>query len=295
MKKWPMKKTGLLIGIAMIISAWMVRWMAMDWWSMRIPEDWYFKADYLGNNAFADANGQLPKKRDINKYTRERTILEWSPNRTLIEEHYTLYDITTGKVTYEFVPQFEVDPKTGKHLRYPDHPETSGIYYLFPRGTTKQDYRIFDYTLNVVPMQFFKETIVNDINLYVFQYKGMIDYTSSYAGSDNFPGMIPPAGQRIITSNMLLQYWVEPITGNIVKIVEDSPGDCFVDEKTGKQIATIAVWSGQTTNENTRHLIQKTREKLQTRNLVFWWIPGGLLIFGFILLGYGYRKRQITL
>ena len=121
-----------------------------------------------------------------------------------------------------------------------------------------------------------------------------MDLTNNYQGTNEYPGVMPPEGQRIITPTMSYEFWVEPITGNTVKIVEESSGDYFVDEKTGQQLSVIALWAGQTTNDNTRHLIQQTKDALKTRSLVLWWIPGCLFVFGIGLIGYGYNNRLTT-
>ena len=283
------EKMRLVIGVTLIVSAGLVWWAGIAWWQTRIPKDWHFKAEYLGNVAWADAAGKLPTKRSINKYVRERTVLEWHPDRVLIKERYSTYNINTGKIDYEVIPQFELDPKTGKHLRYSINPEMSGAYYLFPRDTAKQEYLIADYTQVVFPVRFIRETVIDDLTIYLFQYKGKLDLTAAYMGSSDYPGTIPPAGQRIISPNMLIQYWVEPISGHIVKMVEESPGDYFVDEKTGKQVAVLAVWAAQTTDSNTQYFIQKTKRELEIRGFVLWWIPGALLILGLAFTGHGLR------
>lgn len=163
-----MKKIGWIIGLLLIAGAGSVRWAGMDWWQTRVPEDWHFKAEYLGNSTRADTEGQLPEKRDISKYTRERIILEWSRDRALIEDRFTTRNIQTGKITFEFIIRLEVDPKTGKHLRYPNHPEISGHYYLFPRDVTKKIYSIADYMPNIFPVHFVQETIMEGLTVYEF-------------------------------------------------------------------------------------------------------------------------------
>lgn len=287
-----MQKIWLVIGVSLIVGAGLVRWAAIDWWQMRIPEDWHFTAEYIGNNAYPDTSGQLPKKREIMKNSRIRSTHEWSRDSVFIKDQYSVYDIQTGKLTWESVVRFKVDPKTGRHIHYPDHPEMKGVYYLFPRNVSKRIYQIADYSLNVFPMRFIRETTLEDLMVYVFQYTGAMDYTTSYAGSKDYQGIVPSAGQRIIAPKMMLQIWVEPITGNIIRIVEESLGDYFVNEKTGKHHGIVSVWAGETTDENAKYLIQKTKQTLDIKNIVFWWIPAGVLVLGFLAMLHGLRGNQ---
>jgi len=282
------KNGWLILGVIFIAGAGIWRFFIADYWTIRIPKDWSFQAEYLGTTAYPDESGKLPEKHGINIYRKVLHVKEWSQEQVIIKESYSIYDIHTGAVTWEVKLEFTVNPETGKVLEHPGHPEAAGLYYLFPKNMKKIDYQHFNYYLNAYTLSYDREETVGGMPIYVYRFSGVLDFTEIYQGSDEFPGVIPPSGQRIKSSNKFLnEFWVEPKTGEVVKIIEDGPVDYFVDVATGTRLQPVLAWSGKTTGNTVESLTQRVKEKLFLLQLHKWRLPGTFLFFGLACLFIG--------
>lgn len=279
------KRIPMAIGIVLVVGAGLARWWAVASWEIRIPEDWDFSAEYLGYQAFANESGHFPKQRDVNLYKRHKAITEWHPDRVAIKETYTTHDAKTGAVTWQSIQEFELDPKSGKHL-------SDGHLYLLPRDAKKERYKVQDYLGTPYTLQFEEESEVEGLKVYKYSFKGDLDFTTAYAGTKNYPGIVPPDGQRIVGFNYHTQLWVEPNTGNVIKISEAADGDYIVDESTRNKIKPVMVWNSEITGSSIDTMAQKTKHQLKVMRLQQWWLPGVLLTFGALLFGHGYRNRH---
>jgi hypothetical protein len=288
-----MKKPLILIGIFFLALSGIYKFILAPQLTIRIPKDWSIQAEYLGDQNFAGEDGVIPQKRDVNVYKRNWTGTQWSPQRTVIRDVYKTYDIHSGKVTWASQLEFVVDPKTGMNLSYPGHPEAAGTYYLFPQNTEKKDYTFFDYSLNRQMFKFDRVEKFDNLDLNVYGFRGDLDFEEVYKGTDDYPGFKPEAGQTIIGFDIVKEFWVEPITGEFVKIYEESVGgDYYADKKTKKKIAGISSWKGETTGNTVELLVQRAREKMFLINLHRGWIPGILFFAGMILLPAGMLSKR---
>ena len=140
---------------------------------------------------------------------------------------------------------------------------------------------------------FKKEDIVGGLRVFVFIFSGSLDFTKLYLGTDEYPGIVILPGQRIVGFDVQIKVWVEPMTGNIIKISESSQGDYVVDKKTGKKIEKIFVWEGKMTGNSANERVLKTKGQLRMMRIQQWWVPSGLLVLGMALVGYGVKNSQV--
>lgn len=105
----------------------------------------------------------------------------------------------------------QVDPQTGAHLQK----EYLGDYYIFPRFVEKKTYKFRNNYVKGVPLEFKREEEVAGVQTYLFAYQGYGEYTESYAGTDEYPGIKIPPGQEIRCDDDQFSFkaWVEPVTG----------------------------------------------------------------------------------
>jgi len=290
-----MKKPYLIAGIILIALAAIWRFGIAPQKTLRVPKDWSMQAEYLGDLNYADENGVIPEKRDINVYKRNWFVKEWSSDRAVIRDIYKTYDIITGKITWAAELDFEVDPKTGKNLSYPGHPEAAGTYYFFPQNAAKQDYPAFESFLYPLTFKFDRIEKLAGLEIYVYRFRGDINFDEGYKGTDEYPGFKAPLGQTIIGFGVIKEIWVEPRTGEMVKLLEDSPGDYYTDVKTKKKIAGISAWKGETTGNTVELLVDRAKDIIFTLNLHRLWIPGVLFFSGVLLILLGVvRKKQVS-
>jgi hypothetical protein len=178
-------------------------------------------------------------------YEREKSIIKIDKVKkaVTIKDRYTIYDPVSGKITWEYIPEFIVNFKTGIHLAGKDREG----YYLFPLHVQKQSYILSGEYYKKLPFSFVREDTIEGLKTYVFEFKGTTEYTESYAGTDKYPGIIPPKGQEIRAMNsFMIRYWVEPVSGEVVAVEEDDPeGDWIVDAKTGEKISPVCIWGSK--------------------------------------------------
>jgi hypothetical protein len=159
------------------------RFYIASYWTIHIPKDWVFQSEYLGELDYPDGHGVFPKKRTLNGYKRNLYMKEWNSKRAIIKDLYKTFDITTGEITWASDFNFEIDPKTGKNLHYPNHPEAKGLFYVFPENCEKKDYAFFNYTLNAHTLKYDRTEKISDVLLYVYKHIGDIDFWIRYDSS----------------------------------------------------------------------------------------------------------------
>lgn len=276
-------------GAAMVLAV--VWWFAAPrLWGDRLPPGWEWRATFIGVSAWVDAKtGVLPED-TASMYTRTIRIAseEGRPRAVRMEDAYLLQDPKSGSTVWEYVPTFEIDPATGRHLS----PEHRGDIFVFPRGTGKTTYRLRMNYLKGVPLAFRREEIVEGVTTYMFEYRGRAEYTESYAGTPQYPGVKVEAGQEIRCADdqLVVRLWIEPVTGEMLKIEESClSGDAVYDTASGTRVATIMRWGGETAGDD----VQRRAERIQAeRSRLLWRLhygPGVLLALGTIVLALGWR------
>ncbi len=165
------------------------------------------------------------------------------------------------KITRMIWKPGDIDFKNGRHLR-------SGFekdYYRFPRHTEKKTYVLRYSYLKGIPLQFVQEEDLKGVKTFLFSYQGKAEWTELYRGTEDFPGVPVAQGQEIRCSEDAFYYraWVEPQTGDIIKIEEGCPsGDALYDKSTGKLLAFIVRWWGKTTDADVHARLEKIKQQI---------------------------------
>jgi len=259
-------------------------------WTMRSPRDGVFETRYVGTQTNADSTtGVVPAADALSTYDRSIRVTDaadW-PRSVLVLDNYTVRDIQTRAVLYEYVTKERIDPRTGALADGPHR----GDIVLFPRDVQKRTYTLRSNYMRGVPLQFSGEHSLGGLNTYLFSYRGRLNLTAAYSGTSESPGMNIPAGQEIRCADDQFYYriWVEPLTGEQVKVEEGClSGDFFYDKITGKQGAAIDRWNGETSGVD---LAARVTEVFHARRTYTWaalYLPGlvvaaslGCLVAGF--------------
>ncbi len=265
----------------------------------RIPAGWSWKAEFIGISTYPDAQtGKLPEKDEINIYRRGmRVVAETDrPRAVLMEDTFDSLDPATDKKTWEYKSRAEVDPRNGAHLEK----EYLGDVFVFPRFTEKKTYKFRNNDINGLPLAFQREEEIEGIQTYLFAYRGRAEYTEVYAGTAEFPGFVPEAGQEIRCGDdqFVLQMWVEPVTGEILRLDESClPGDYLYVKATNERLGAVARWAGITAGDDDAlraGLIGRDRSKLLwiTRYIPFALLLSGLLCFGLAFIPGNISKDE---
>lgn len=257
----------------------------------RIPPGWSWKADFIGINSYADPEtGKLPDKDAANIYERRIYLASETdrPRSVMLEDSNASLDPKTRKKTWEYIYRAQVDPQTGAHLQK----EYLGDYYIFPRFVEKKTYKFRNNYIKGVPLAFQREEMVEGVQTYLFAYHGYGEYTESYAGTEDYPGLKVESGQEIRCDDdqFILKAWVEPVTGEILKLDEGCmSGDSFYETATGKRLGAVDRWAGDTVGDD---VIERAKTISGERTKLLWtthYIPSilllaGLLCFGFVMI-----------
>ena len=262
----------------------------------RIPSNWTWNAEFIGISTFPDSQtGELPEKDETNIYRRGMHIVSQTdhPRAALLEDTFVSLDPATGKKTWEYNSRSEVDPQTGLHLEK----EYLGDVYVFPRFTEKKTYQLRNSDIKGFPLAFQREEEIEGIQTYLFAYRGRAEYTEVYTGTEDFPGTVPEAGQEIRCGDdqFVLQIWVEPITGEILKLDESClSGDHFYVKATNEQLGVIARWAGVTVGDD---IALRAESISRDRSKLLWitrYVPLTLLLSGVLCLGFAFIPGNLS-
>jgi hypothetical protein len=138
----------------------------------------------------------------------------------------------------------------------------SGIAgYVFPVGTRKQTYQVFDATLGrPVPASYAGSATVDGVAAYMF--------SSTAAPSDMGLGPLSAAEPEYYTAHVT--YWVDPETGMLLKLAEDED-EYLVHPGTGVTAATVLNADLTTTQASVQSLVsqdQRDRDRVTRFRLV---------------------------
>ncbi|MDQ1636779.1 MAG: hypothetical protein QOF62_118 [Pyrinomonadaceae bacterium] len=256
-------------------------------WTQRIPAGWSWKTDYIGFQTYLDPKtGQIPEKDVSTTYSQSIKIVPHSEHPGLVEldSNYSINDITSGQVTWEYEYFAAVNPQNGEHLK----PEYRGDYFVFPHNVEKKTYRLRFSYLKGVPVSFQKEVDVEGLKTYLFAYRGRGEYTESYAGTEKYQGIRVKPGQEIKCGDdqYFFKIWVEPLTGATIKIEEGChSGDYVYDIATGAQHEPVSRWDGVTAGDD---VVSQVKLASRERARLLWidrYLPSMFLLAGILCFG----------
>jgi hypothetical protein len=285
------KKIFIAAGLALLGFTAVWQFALVPRLTERIPAGWQWRTNYIGYQTYLDPEtGKVPEKDVPTTYSQAIDIVADSrrPGSVELNARYSIHDIASGKVTWEYDAVAAVDPRTGAHLK----PEFGGDYFLFPRNVERKTYSLRFSYLKGIPVAFQREEEVAGLAAYLFTYHGRGEYTESYLGTADYPGVHVKPGQEIKCADdqFVFKAWVEPISGEILKIEEGCLATDYVyDIATGKQIEAIDRWNGETAGNDVVNRVETvSRERTtlvwQTRYIPAGMFVAGLLCFGLVLL-----------
>lgn len=288
------KKIFIAAGLALLCLAAVWQFALVPRWTERIPAGWQWESDFIGFNAYPDPQtGQMPENELTGTYTHAITIVANTrqPGSLELDDRFLIHDVVTGNVTWEYNFRAQVDPRTGAHLKE----EYRGDYFLFPRNVERKTYSMRFSYLKGIPVVFQREEEVEGLTTYLFTYRGRGEYTEAYAGTAEYPGTKVQPGQEIKCADdqLVFKAWVEPVTGEIIKIEENCNSNDYVyDIATGKQLEAVDRWGGETAGDD---VIRRVKTVSRERTKLLWtrrYIPFGLLLAGLLCVGFVMLPRR---
>lgn len=289
-----MRRSYIVAAIALAALAAVWHFWLGNRWTTRVPRDMAFATKYVGTQTNADPKtGVVPKQDALGTYDRTIRVTDaadW-PRSVVLQDNFTVRDIQTGAVLFDYVTKERVDPRTGA---WADGPYKGDIVF-FPRNVQKRTYTMHAYYIPGVPLKFSRVDEIGGLESYLFSYRGPIEYTAIFAGTPESPGVTVLAGQEIRCADDQFYYriWVEPRTGSQVKVEEGClSGDFVYDKVTGKKVAAVDRWNGVTSGAD---LAARITEVHNARRIYIWaalYLPGILLIGSLGILVVGLLRRN---
>ncbi len=281
-----MRRAFIVVGIVLIVAAGLWKVAVAPRFDVRFPDGWSWTLTTVGTNLYPDASGQFPATKqfmtDDDVSISDRTITVNHQNAPAglvnVDDHYVAKDPNTGAVSWDFVYHASVDPTTGQYV----DDKYKGNYYFFPRYVQKDvTYTLRNTSYPGLPVKFQQETTVNGLATYEFAYLGPFDNSASY------PDQKLAAGQSIQCTNLELRYWVEPLTGEIVKYIERCNADAVLDTASGKVVSYLSRWSGEVKSDNIIARVNEVSAQRTNSLLMIQYIPLAAGAAGLVLVGLG--------
>jgi len=290
----PARTIALSGGVFLIAAAAAWHFAIADRWTQRIPPGWSWSAHFTSESISADPQtGTFPSEMAVSLANRSIGISseERRPASVAVTESYVLTDPATDELVWRYDTTAEVDPMTGRRIE----PEFAQDYALFPRNVEKRTYNLRSNYLEGVPLAFEREEEVAGLATYLFSYRGRGEYTESYAGTADYPGVAVEPTQEIACADDQFVYraWVEPLTGEVVK-VEDScrSGDWIFDIATRTPVAPLMRWANETLGDDVIRRADVIREERLKLLLVSRIVPLALLLAGIAGIAWALAGRK---
>jgi DUF3068 family protein len=262
--------TALACGAFVLGIAAVWQWALSPRWTQRIPQAWSSRVQYVGTAASPDPRtGRLPDGGALERYERAQRVTSEAgrPRWVELEERYTVRDQGTGRVVFDYTIRDTVSPETGAHV----DARHRGEIALFPRDVERRSYRLGSNYLNGIPLRFEQVEVLEGLSTYLFTYRGRLEQSAVYANSTgDFGGFQVSPGQEVhcLDDQFYYRIWIEPRTGEQVKLEEGCPsGDYVVDVASGRALRPLARWTGVTAGDD---LIQRISDIRTLRWRYLW-------------------------
>lgn len=209
-------------------------------------------------------------------------------------QSFTAIEDLTNHAPFQYVyAQLAMDRKTGTlvnccgNVIATDHRvHVAGQGYVWPFGTQKHSYRLFDTTMRKpVTVRYAGMATTAGITTYLF----VESVSGQQIGTRTLPGSIVGMSAKSVTLpefySVTSTYWVDPVTGDPLKISENET--LTLRDSTGATKLVLLHGRLTTTPESVRAVAAPDRSNLAKAHLIDSVIPASAGLLGLILLSGG--------
>ena len=217
---------AFLIVLAVVLPTWIVGQV------VKFPLNEYETATLAASNASYFSVTSLGEKTGVTMeatYTIKGDGAAGTSSTAVWDEYSYVYDQTNHQAVQEMTRRFAFDRKTGQlvmccgaNVSGDSSVQQRGLVgYVFPIGTKKQTYQVFDTTLNKpVPFPYAGTADVRGITTYKFTE----DIAPTQVATQEVPGSLVGMSAASVTLpefyEIHLTYYVDPVTGALVNVQE---------------------------------------------------------------------------
>jgi hypothetical protein len=217
---------AFLIVLAVVLPAWIVGQV------VKFPLNEYQSATLSASDASYFSATSLTAKTGVNlqaTYTIKGDGAAGTSSTAVWNEYSYVYDKTNHDAVQQMTRRFAFDRKTGQltmccgaNVNGDSSVQQRGLVgYVFPFGTKKQTYQVFDTTLNKpVPFPYAGPADVRGVTTYKFTE----DVAPTRVATQTVPGSLVGMSAASVTLpefyEIHLTYYVDPVTGALVNVQE---------------------------------------------------------------------------
>ena len=215
-----------LILVAILLPTWVTGQV------VKFPLNEYETATLTASNASYFSPGSLSEKTGVSMeatYTIKGDASKGSSSTAVWNEYSYVYDLTNHQAVQEMTRTFAFDRRTGQlvnccgaSLNGVATVQTGLVGYVFPIGTQKQTYQVYDTTLKrPMPFTYSGTTTVDGIQAYEF----VENVTPVQIATLSVPGSFVGSSAAVVSApefdQLHLIYYVDPDTGALLDVNED--------------------------------------------------------------------------
>jgi hypothetical protein len=199
---------------------------------IKFPLNEYETATLVANNASYFSPSSLTEKTGVTMqatYTIKGDGPKGTSSTAVWNEYAYVYDRTNHQTVQQMTRRFAFDRKTGQLVNCcganvdgnSSVQQRGYVGYVFPIGTQKRTYQVFDTTLNQpVPFTYAGTATVHGINTYKFVENIAPRQVSSLSVPGSFVGMSAAKVTLPEYYSIHLIYYVDPETGGLINVDE---------------------------------------------------------------------------
>ena len=217
---------AFLILVAILLPTWVTGQV------VKFPLNEYETATLTARNASYFSPGSLSEKTGVSMeatYTIKGDASKGTSSTAVWNEYSYVYDLTNHQAVQEMTRTFAFDRRTGQlvnccgaSLNGVATVQTGLVGYVFPIGTQKQTYQVYDTTLKrPMPFAYSGTTTVDGVQVYEF----VENVTPVQIATQSVPGSLVGSSAALVSApefdQLHLIYYVDPDTGALLDVNED--------------------------------------------------------------------------
>jgi hypothetical protein len=230
----------------------------------KLPRDYHSRVDFVGQVSWLDPGAEKISEPFPLQETMTHQVLARKGDVLIMQHNWTATDPATGEIFWEVKGRMGVDRATREHVPGFGDAEREGPF-TFPLHVEKKDYGLWHPGLLTKGTWVFeREEVLQGLDTYVF--------TSSIKGLPSSE-LYPQHKPKRVHLDIWVTFWVEPISGHVVRHDEAWDG-YFV--KDGQKGQSVDVGNMSYTEETIADQVRIARRNKLLIQLYELWIPVGL-------------------
>lgn len=286
-------------GCFLIVVAGTVKFWVADQLAT-LPINLYLTLQMTGEATYLDSASGKMVTSDVTSTVTLRGDVKASSDEVAVVDMSTLLETNSGKMLQVTTERVALDRKDAHTVNcceesVNDSPvKHEGWGAVFPSGTKKQDYPLWDSgSKRAYPAQYKSTTKISGHENYVFKYEVAPYQVSSQVGAGKLVGESADFAVPVWASSRI-DYWIEPTTGQAMKMAVHF--ETTMRNSQNKDVVTALTSDLATAETGDDSPIASTESQLQLMRALRVWAPLGAATLGLVLIvvGFTIRRRAST-